>query len=198
MKTIFLATVLVLGTSWARAEAVTSEAIAIPSESSTAAATHSLKTLEEKEIPVRLEGGKKEAATDSPLWRMLAGLSIAGLMGGATWLLIRRSKTIGKSNSLAPEMKILAQHYLGPKKSLVILRVAGESILLGVTDNNIQLLKSLSLLDEEIPETTPSSFKSIFAGAQAGTEGKEDEDSFSISGIKDVVTTRLSKMRNFE
>ena len=71
----------------------------------------------------------------------------------------------------------MAQHYLGPKKSLAVVRVAGESILVGITDNNINMIKSLALLDEEIPDVTPNDFNQLI----------EKDDELSTSKVKDQV-----------
>ncbi len=158
--------------------------------------------LKETEIPVHLEAVKKGPGGDSPWLRMLGGLLVVGVLAAGSMYYVRKTKSANRTSSLAPEIKVLAQHYLGPKKSLAIIRVAGESILLGVTENNISMIKSLSLLDEDIPEVVPGNFDSVFnkkieAEAPAINASKED-DEFSISGIKDVVTTRLKNMRNFQ
>jgi len=156
--------------------------------------------LKETEIPVRLENEKKSAATDSPWMRMLMGLAVVGILACGSWVFVKRAKSADRRSSLAPEIKVLAQHHLGPKRTLAIIRVAGESILLGVTDSNINLIKSLSLLDEEIPETVPQNFDAVFSikNELDSKTSKEDQEDFSISGIKDVVTNRLKNMRNFQ
>ena len=162
----------------------------------------------EADIPVHLEPSKKSTSGDSPWLRMLASLAVVGVLAAGTWIFLKRAKGIDRKSSLAPEIKVLAQHYLGPKRSLLIIRVAGESILLGATDQNINLIKSLSLLDEDIPEKVPSNFATVFSQqndqepiAPAATNGDKvdrDFDEFSISGIKDVVTSRLKNMRNLQ
>ncbi len=171
--------------------------------------SHASQALKETEIPVHLEAAKKGAGNESPWMRMLGGLAVVGILSLGSYLFIKKTKGINRTSSQAPEIKVLAQHYLGPKKSLAIIRVAGESILLGVTENNINMIKSLSLLDEDIPETVPSNFESVFSSTATDdepavlqknkTKTKLDEDEeFSISGIKDVVTSRLKNMRTFQ
>ena len=88
------------------------------------------------------------------------------------------------------KIKILTQHHLGPKKSLAIIRVAGESLLIGVTDHSINLIKPLSLLDEEVPLETSSQFSVSLGNAT----GSPNED-FSVKGIKDIVANRLKGMK---
>lgn len=142
----------------------------------------------ESEIPVHLDNAKKSAASDSPWMRMFMGLSVAAILSVGAWVLVRRAKTKSGSKEAAPQIKVLTQHYLGPKRSLAIIRVAGESILIGVTDQNISLIKELSLLDEDVPVTVPTNFN----------QSLEDAEDFSMTGIKDFVSTRLKNMRTIQ
>jgi flagellar protein FliO/FliZ len=162
-----------------------------------------LSTLKESEIPVNLESAKKGGTSDSPWMRMFFGLVVVGILAAGATFYVRKMKRTKSTSSPATEIKVLTQHHLGPKKSLAIIRVAGESILVGITDQNINLLKSLSLLDEDIPEQVPTTFKSVFnegqdSPSQVQAKATEAEDEFSISGIKDVVTARLKNMRTFQ
>lgn len=146
-----------------------------------------IQNAKENEIPVVLEQNKKSSSSDSPLLRMIFGLAIVGTLSAGALLYIKRNKKIKLAKDAAPEIKVLTQFYMGPKKNLAIVRVAGETILLGITDTNINLIKSLSLLDEDIPSEVPQSFHSVL-----------EEDDFSITGIKDFVSTRLKTMRNLQ
>ena len=88
----------------------------------------------------------------------------------------------------------------------MIVNVAGESLLLGVTDHNISILKNLSLLDEELPSDVPTTFagainetfvesKNLVASRNSN---EEQEDDFAVQGlaqIKDKVSSRLKNMR---
>ena len=57
------------------------------------------------------------------------------------------------------KIKMITQFHLGPKKTLAVVRVAGESLLLGITESQIQLIKTLSLLDEDLPEVATENFQ---------------------------------------
>lgn len=171
--------------------------------------TATLMKTKETDIPVHLDGEKKAAAGSSPLFKVLMSLSLIGILGCGAFFWFRKYAKPGNAKNSATQIKVLTQHYLGPKKSLAIIRVAGESILVGVTDHNISLIKELSLLDEEIPETTPKSFKTVFSVnandnvdfADENTTTEQDaseRDEFSISGIKDFVSSKLKNMRSFE
>lgn len=185
---------------------VTAPAASATSDSSTStsistSADEATKNLKETEIPVHLESTKKAAASESPVLKVILSFSIVGVMGCAAFFLLRKYK-FANPKSQATQIKVLSQHYLGPKKSLAIVRVAGESVLIGITDHNISMIKSLSLLDEDIPEETPNDFTTIFSKKTKVTEALNDDpenrDDFSISGIKDFVSTKLKNMRSLE
>lgn len=166
----------------------------------------------ESEIPLNLDSPKKASEEGSPIFRLILIVSMMGVLGTGAYIYTRKySKTnfaAGKNN----EIKVLTQHYLGPKKSLAIIRVAGESILIGVTDQNINMIKSLALLDDEVPEEIHSNnFADMFANApatkytpaaktapDARVGAEEEEEEFSIRGVKDVVSKKLKGMRSFQ
>lgn len=116
----------------------------------------------ESEIPVLIGSKKVKKAESSPWTRMLISLAIVLVMGVGVAFGIKRYVNKGKevNNGKAPAIKVIAQHYLGPKKKLAVVRVAGESILIGMTDHSINHIKTLSLLDEELPEVKETSFSS--------------------------------------
>jgi flagellar protein FliO/FliZ len=217
---LIIATALLLVTLSVRAEnpsvaeasvpASAEAAVAIEAVSTAAvtAPTDKLENKKESEIPLNLNSPKKAAEEGHPIFKIILIFSMMGLVGTGAYIYLRKySKNnfaAGKNN----QIKILTQHYLGPKKSLAIIRVAGESILIGVTDNNINMIKSLALLDDEVPEEVHSSdFADLFGGVPAvnaptkrSAEPSEenDEEEFSIRGVKDVVSKKLKGMRSFQ
>jgi len=159
-----------------------------------------IKELKETEIPVNLEPTKKTAGTESPMLKFLLSFGIIGVLGCAAYFLIRKYR-FKNPQSQATQIKVLTQHYLGPKKSLAIVRVAGESVLIGITDHNISMIKSLSLLDEDIPEESPKEFQTVFNKKTAAANFAEDseaKDDFSVLGIKDIVSKKMKNMRSLE
>jgi flagellar protein FliO/FliZ len=149
----------------------------------------------EKQIPVQLEPAKKAESQGFSAKKAIMGFAMILIMAFGGVFLVRKYRFSNQKASVQ-QIKILTQHYLGPKKSLAIVRVAGESILIGITDHNISMIKSLALLDEEIPEETPVKFDSVFnETSEANAETTEDED-FAISGIKDFVSSKLKNMRS--
>ncbi len=195
-------------------------------ENSDAAVTAAAKSvseiskLNEKEIPVLTNEKKESKNSGSLVQRAVISVGVLlVLLIGATWGLkgwTSRS-TKGKNNQ---KIKILTQHFIGPKKSIAIIQVAGESILIGVTDHSINLLKTLSLLDEEVPEEVPNHFNLSLAGSNfaegetereapkskdrngrflTGSLGREADD-FAMRGlaeIRDTVSRRLKGMKEF-
>ena len=164
-------------------------------------------TTPESEIPLKLEKAATTQQTSQSGKLFLTLFLLVG-MGGAGVFLARKyafSNKIHKSNT---QIKVLSQHHLGAKKSLAIIRVAGESILIGVTDQNISMIKSLSLIDDEVPaEVTSQSFAQTMAlgGGEQVVQSKEItelasevEDDFSFAGIKSNVSQKLKSMRNFQ
>lgn len=153
-------------------------------------ATEATMPTPEDQIPLKVADGDKTEDKSSGGQKVVYSLGIMVILAGVGYYLIRRyshKSTPGKSNM---QMKVLAQHYLGPKKSLAIVRVAGESILIGVTDHNISMIKSLSLLDEELPQVLPKEFSETL------TEENADSDEFSFEGLQTTVTGKMKSMRS--
>lgn len=170
----------------------------------------------ESEIPLNLDENKKAATEGSGFFRILFTLSILGLVGAGAFFFFKKY-SIPKGMKHQTQIKVLQQHYLGPKKSLAIVRVAGESILIGVTDHNITMIKALSLLDDEVPEEAPQNFGRVLKGQNLQNEFVDSDvddvepqprkkmkkeldadEEFAISGIKDIVSKRLKGMRSLQ
>ena len=169
----------------------------------TAAATSAVSN--ESQIALNLEAPKAASTTENPVFKMILSLAVLGVLASAGFLYIKRSGF--KNTKLkANQIKILTQYHLGPKKSLAIIRVAGESILVGITEQNISLIKTLSLLDEEIPETTPNQFADLLdkesqltsKNLVAAKTQTSDEEEFSMRGIKDIVSQKMKNMRSLQ
>lgn len=152
-------------------------------------------SLKESEIPVLTSVVAHKDSKSAGGTRVLISLVVVLLAGvGLIYFSKWYSKNY-KKNTETHRIKVLTQHYLGPKKSLAIIRVAGESILIGVTDQNISLIKSLSYIDDEIPETTSASFKNSMIAAESHTA--QPEDDFVMGNIKDKISDKIKKMRTF-
>jgi flagellar protein FliO/FliZ len=186
--------------------ALTADTVAKATESKAGEGNDAATTAKkESEIPLNLESPKKSSDEGHPIFKILLAVSMMGLVGTGAFFFIRKYSKANFALNRHNQIKVLTQHYLGPKKSLAIIRVAGESILIGVTDHNISMIKSLSLLDDEVPENAPTDFSGLIQDEEqdppvATTAFKMDaeDEEFSIRGIKDVVSKRLKGMRSFQ
>ena len=125
----------------------------------------------ESQIPIAIDEKKEKRADSDPIRRaLLAAFALAVVLGVGAFSLrkMARRNTTGKQT---PRIQILGQHYLGPKKSLALVHVAGESILIGVTENNITLIKSIALIDDEVPANLPNRFEGAMETAEAAQDG---------------------------
>ena len=164
----------------------------------------------EEQTPLNINVVKKASEAPPASTRILLTGVIISAMLGAAYFFVRKYKTSNTINKSNMQIKVLTQHYLGPKKSLAIIHVAGESILVGITDSNISMIKSLSLIDDEVPITTPKTFADAMmkpaakSGASALMNGNtaselndnELEEEFSFAGLKDSVSKKLKSMRS--
>jgi flagellar protein FliO/FliZ len=122
----------------------------------------------EKEIPLfsKKEANPAESSGMTKIAFMV--FAIVALGGYMLWSMKNRSKMVNGPESLM-KIKVITQFHLGPKKTLAVVRVAGESLLLGITESQISLIKTLSLLDEDLPE--------VGAGTFAAALGEQTEPS---------------------
>lgn len=163
--------------------------------------------LAEDQIPLSIDTDRKSPSGGSSTTKAAMSAFIVIALIGTSYYFVRRykvSNTVNKSNM---KIKVLTQHYLGPKKSLAIVHVAGESILIGVTDQNISMIKSLSLIDDEVPAEMPQTFSDSMAKSMkaqppapvAASVSLSDEldEEFSFAGVTDTVSKKIKSMRSF-
>jgi flagellar protein FliO/FliZ len=122
--------------------------------------------LAEDQIPLSVGTVKKSAEAGTAGPKALMSMMIVLILIATTYYFVRRYKISNKINKSNARIQVVSQHYLGPKKSLAIIQVAGESILIGVTDQNISMIKSLSLIDDEVPANLPNTFGQSLAQAE--------------------------------
>lgn len=118
------------------------------------------KDLPESSIPVFVSKVKKSKPTEAMYARVFYTIGILLALGIGVFFFIRNMTKKNKTTIDNKKIKVLQQHHLGPKKSLTMVSVAGETILLGVTDQNINFIKSISLIDDEYATEYPKNFKS--------------------------------------
>lgn len=163
---------------------------------------------EESEIPVNLAGESSKDSAKSPWTRMIISLIVVSLFGiGVTLFARRYSKSKMKIGGNV-NIQIISQQSLGPKKNLTVINVAGENILIGVTDHNISLIKSLAFIDDEIEQQVPVDFVNElnkvtdeYVSRRKGPSkdiaqrSHESEEDFNMGNIKDMISSKLKEMR---
>ncbi|MBX3022584.1 MAG: flagellar biosynthetic protein FliO [Bdellovibrionales bacterium] len=156
-------------------EAAVATATTEAAQSETPAITAETK---ESDIPVFLSGKTGEKSSSNVLWRLAASLGILAAVGGAFYFLSRRfSRQKDKGGSKA-RIEIMHQLHLGPRKSVALLRVSGEAFLVGVTDQNINMLKPVTLIDDELENVIGKDFNNFL------------EDEFSVEDVRTALGTR--------
>lgn len=171
---------------------------------------------QESEIPLNLTESKVEKSDFSPWNRMIFSLIVISVVGVAMVIFAKRFSKSSSTPGGNISIKVITQQSIGPKKNLTVVRVAGEDILIGVTDYNISMIKSLSFIDDEIEEDIPQTFVSELnrvtdqyvdsrlrnrSGASPSTQQTvastkvEPEDDFSMGNIKDMISSKLKEMR---
>lgn len=115
----------------------------------------------ESEIPAFRGQIKEKESASSPWTRLVFGAGVVltlalGLLVGA--------KRFAKKR-LAPNSKVkldvVSQKSISPKQNLLVVRVAGEHILIGATDHSINMIKSVSLIDDETEDQLPQDFNNF-------------------------------------
>lgn len=148
----------------------------------------------EAEIPLSTKKAKASASAVPSLKNVAAGLFVLALLLVSAILVTRKLKNKQAGAAFNHEsIAVISQKYLGPKRNLVLIRVTGEYLLLGVTDHNISLIKNLNVVDDEIPElVNGKNFGDVLDKKEKASENyaaagaEEVEDSFAVSSLADV------------
>ncbi len=151
--------------------------------------------LDESKIPIKVFTEDRSSATNGSGQKFLFTLFILLSVTAVGVYTFKKTTFKNQSAKSNIQIKMLSQHFLGPKKSLAVVRVAGESILIGITDHNISMMKTLSLLDEDLPQVLPNSFDEVLTGKK---DLDSDEEEFSLQNIQSTVAQKLKSMRNIQ
>lgn len=135
----------------------------VKSTDTTAVEVKTTETPKESEIALFKDKANKAATEKTSTSQMLMSVVVIIGLVGAAFVLMRKYAYKNRDTKNQPKIKVLTQHHLGPKKSLAIIHVAGESILIGITDHNVNLIKSLSLIDDEVPQDMEQNFQTEIA-----------------------------------
>lgn len=135
----------------------------------------------ENQIPVAMKPVSEtvvQAPTDTT-WRLAASLALIAVVGGGFYFAARRWRRTPDKGGQTARIEMMHQFHIGPRRSIALIRVAGETLLVGITDHNISMLKSVALIDDELD----------------GVIGKKPdfnnflEDEFSIEDVRSALRT---------
>lgn len=158
----------------------------------------------ESQIPVFVSKKDTPKEAGSGVERLVMTLGVICVLLAATLFGLKRWAATRSKQKPNTKIQILTQHHLGPKKSLAIIQVAGEAILIGITDQNISMLKTLALIDDEVPGHVPRNFADEMETDITRQDVDDDADeradeNFAVSGLRDVrdiVSNRLKGMKD--
>ena len=171
-----------------------------------------LRAVEMKESKIAIPSlqATQGSGAENPLRKMVIAMGIVALMGAGVLFALKKWTKQNVKIKDGAKIKVVTQYHLGPKKSLAIVHVAGESVLIGITEQNISMIKSLALIDDEIPEQIPPRFStamrsvdepklSIAISKNQVSAKVDDDDEFAASDLREIkglITNRLKDMRN--
>ncbi|MCC6748495.1 MAG: flagellar biosynthetic protein FliO [Deltaproteobacteria bacterium] len=115
--------------------------------------------------------GQRPSSAGSPMW-MSVVLLLAVAAGIAYWL--KRRRRLPQLE--VPQIDVVAAKSLGGKQRLVLVDAAGELLLLGCTEKNVSLLKTVGLQETRAREEKP--VENIFARFE-GSAAAADQDAWA-------------------
>jgi flagellar protein FliO/FliZ len=126
----------------------------------------------ESEIPVQLTAATKAKDNSGVMWRLAASFGVLALAAGVFYYAARRWSSPKSKAASGARIEMVHQYHMGPRKSVALIRVAGETILLGCTDHNVNMIKPVVLIDDELEGLMKKDFNNFL------------EDEFSIEDVR--------------
>jgi flagellar protein FliO/FliZ len=158
------------------AASVSESAAVQPAVSADAGDTTALK---ESEIPVFLTSKKTEKSDSQILWRLVASIGVIVVVAGGMMYAGKRWTRHKDKGGQKARIEIMHQLHLGPRRSVALIRISGETMLIGITDHNVNMLKSISLIDDELEHIANKDFNGFL------------EDDFSIEDVRNAIGSRV-------
>jgi flagellar protein FliO/FliZ len=138
----------------------------------------SVAELKESEIPVILTGKTTADEKGNSIWRMMASLAVIAVTAAIGIYVSKRYARKKDKGGQKARIELMHQLHLGPRKSIGLIRVAGETMLVGITEQNINMLKSVTLIDDELEHVAGKDFNGFL------------EDEFSIEDVRSALSPR--------
>ena len=134
--------------------------------------------IKESEIPVQLTAATKTKDTSGIFWRLAASMGFLAVVAAVLYFATRRWARPRDSKPKGARIEMMHQFHMGPRRSIALIRVAGETLLVGVTDHNINMLKPVTLIDDELEGLMKKDFNNFL------------EDEFSIEDVRSALDAR--------
>jgi flagellar protein FliO/FliZ len=134
--------------------------------------------IKESDIPVVMSPLKVAKTESSVIWRLVASMVFLVTVGGILTYAARRWTRKRDKGGKRVRIEVLHQMHLGPRKSLALVRVSGEVMLVGISDHNINMIKSIALIDDELEETVKGDFNGFL------------DDEFSVEDMRTIMGSR--------
>ncbi len=136
-------------------------------------------TIPEDQIPVVMKAGPTVVTPANTSWRLAASVAFIIVVAGALYYAGRRWRRNPDKGGQAARIEMMHQFHVGPRRSIALIRVAGETMLVGITDHNINMLKSISLIDDELENVIKKPNFNNFL----------EDDEFSIEDVRSALRT---------
>jgi flagellar protein FliO/FliZ len=164
--------------SEAKSEAATTAPAVAAAAANETAPTAAAEGKKESEIPVFTKSEKVAKSESSLVWRLIGSLAFIAVVGGALIFAGRRWKSEKNKGGEKARVEMLHQFHLGPKRSVALIRVAGEALLIGCTDHSVNFLKSITLIDDELEHVMNKDFNGFL------------DDEFSVEDVRTALQQR--------
>jgi len=202
------------------AQAVKKEAPAVVSPKIQAPASPDL-TGDEKKLLADILGKKEQKSpqysmvrTFAKLMAVLAGTSLAILLivfgfrrvrlsmkrrsgneGAVAQWLSKVSK--GKLSIKKNMIQVEASHFLGPKKSIVVVRIGNERLVLGIANDSINLISKVRSGTDQYdgPEDRLGSGRDDFDGVLDHTFGRPEEEPMLRDSVRERIKRKINEMK---
>jgi len=126
----------------------------------------------ESEIPVEISAAPKAKEGNNLGWRLIMSLGFVAVVGGVLYYATRRWARPKDVQGKGARIEMIHQYHLGPRRSLALIRVAGEAVLVGITDQSINMIKPVTLIDDELEGLMKKDFNNFL------------EDEFTIEDVR--------------
>jgi flagellar protein FliO/FliZ len=151
------------------------------SQTTSEATTAGLTTTDVSESDIPLSFAAKSSGKDSSnyIWRMLASIAVLAVVFLAAVFATKRWGRKKDKGGNKARIEIMHQLHLGPRKSMALIRVSGEAMLVGITDHNINMIKPVTLIDDELEGILNKDFNNFLG------------DEFSVEDVRSALGARV-------